>query len=109
MESSDAYQYLFTPYTSAASLYTNSLGTVYSSNPFGSDHVPYINRDIPALLCIDNDWDKYPDYHKTTDTFNKLNIPIATDILRMNAATLAEYANATFGKHYVPSSLELKF
>ena len=36
-----------------------------SFDAFGSDHVPYLDQDIPAVLTIDNDYPTYPSYHRT--------------------------------------------
>jgi len=96
LESTSKYSSVFQVYTSAANQYCIfGLQTVYSTNPFGSDHVPYLERGMPALLVIDNDWDIYPYYHRTTDTSNRLDLKIAMDILRMNVASLAMFVNST--------------
>lgn len=66
-----------------------------SLNAWGSDHVPFLDADRPAVLTIDDDWDLYPYYHCTTDTIDKLSGPaMGLAILRMNAASLAEMAGA---------------
>ena len=63
---------------------------VFSSfNPFGSDHMPFIDQNIPAILTIDNDWNDYPAYHRTTDTIDKVSRDMGASILRMNAGALA--------------------
>jgi len=69
-------------------------GLVVSSslNPFGSDHVPYLQRGMPALLAIENDWDIYPDYHKTTDLPGNLSLPMGAGIARMGAAGIGRLA-----------------
>ena len=61
---------------------------------FGSDHVPFQNAGIPAFLSIDYDYDDYPGYHRTTDTWSAIaaTAPIATQIARADAATLADVA-----------------
>lgn len=62
---------------------------------WGSDHVPFLDANRPAVLTIDDDWDLYPYYHCTTDTIDKLAGPaMGTAILKMNAAALAEMAGA---------------
>lgn len=63
-----------------------------SWNPFGSDHMPYLNRGIPALLAIENDWDIYPHYHRTTDVPAHLSLAMGEGILRMGAAGLGRLA-----------------
>ena len=64
---------------------------------FGSDHVPYLDRDLPALLTIENDWDSYPSYHRTSDTPDNLTPEMGEQILRMNAAVLAQETGAQAG------------
>jgi len=42
--------------------------TAYESfNPFGSDHIPFFNAGLPAVLFIDNYWDRVECYHKSCD------------------------------------------
>lgn len=77
---------------SAAADFTNL--TVFSSdNPFGSDHVPFLNRNMPAVLAIENDWDVYPQYHKSGDTYALITPAQGEGILRMNTGALARLAN----------------
>ncbi len=73
----------------AAVNYTN-LRTVTSLNPFGSDHVPYLDRGMPALLVIENDWNRYPAYHRSNDTIEWLDMDQGWEVLKMNVAALAE-------------------
>ncbi len=63
-----------------------------SYNPFGSDHVSFLDEGIPAILSIDADWDSYGHYHRTTDTPDKLTPELAHEILKMNAAVAAALA-----------------
>ena len=60
-----------------------------SFNPFGSDHVSFLEAGLPAILAIDADWNRYAHYHKTTDTPDKLTPELAHEILKMNAAVTA--------------------
>jgi hypothetical protein len=76
----------------AAADYT-TLRIVTSLNPFGSDHVPYLNRGLPSLLTIENDWDDYPNYHRTTDTASNITLEMGLQTLRMNVAALANLIN----------------
>jgi len=95
IETLPAFEPLLSYYQQAASTYTlHNLKAVFSLQPFGSDHVPYLDRGMTALLSIDNDWDKYPDYHKTTDVPANINKNIGEDILRMNIAALQLIINA---------------
>jgi len=89
LETNASGQFLIDAYSAAAAQYT-TLRIVSSLNPFGSDHVPYLNRGMAALLTIENDWDSYPDYHRTTDTANNITIDMGLQTLRMNVAALAK-------------------
>lgn len=63
-----------------------------SLDSFGSDHVPFQIRGIPAILAIELDWDQYVDYHKTTDTFDKLDTTLGTEITKAIAGSIADIA-----------------
>lgn len=90
LETGSEHAWLLDVYAAAADTYT-PLRIVTSLDPYGSDHVPYLDRGIPAVLAIENDWDSYADYHRTTDTPDKLapSLAMAEQILRMNVAALA--------------------
>lgn len=75
-------------FTAAAAV--TDLRIVTSFFPFGSDHVPYLDRDMPALLAIENDWDSYPCYHNTCDVAAEVDLAMGREVLEMNAAALAE-------------------
>ncbi len=61
---------------------------------WGSDHVPFQQAGIPAFLAIDYDYDLYAPYHRSTDTWSAISAtaPLATQICRAGAATLADVA-----------------
>jgi hypothetical protein len=67
---------------------------VCSGCAFGSDHVPYLDRGIPAVLSIENDWDDYPHYHQATDLPSELSLVMGGEVLKMEAAALAELTGA---------------
>lgn len=77
----------------AAVTYT-SLDVETSYRAWGSDHVPYLNKKIPAVLTIDGDWDEYPDYHRTTDTTQNIVKQMGLEILKMNTAALGILAGS---------------
>lgn len=79
---------LLEPWTEAALAYTN-LRVVTSTNPFGSDHVPYINGGMASLLTIENEYETYPGYHRGTDTIEKVSEAMAIETVKMNLAALA--------------------
>lgn len=64
----------------------------FSLDAWGSDHVPYLAAGLPALLAIENDWDVYPDYHRTTDLPANLSPAMGGAILRMGAGGLGRLA-----------------
>jgi len=77
---------------SAASADYAGLVVSTSLNPFGSDHVPYLQRGLPALLAIENDWDVYPCYHDTCDLPANLSTAMGGGIVRMGAAGVGRLA-----------------
>lgn len=96
LETDTAFASLLTPFSDAAATYTN-LRVVTSLFAFGSDHVPYLNRNIPALLTIENDWDSYPDYHRTGDVPANIDLDMGGQTLRMNVGAMALRIGATVG------------
>lgn len=72
----------------AAATYTG-LKVETSLNPFASDHVPFINAGIPAVLTIESADSANGNIHTATDTLNFLDWVLAAEILRMNVAALA--------------------
>lgn len=68
--------------------------TVIDTSPCCSDHMPWINQGVPALLTIENDWFQYAHYHRSTDLpQNMTNAqPMAEKILRTNVAGVATWA-----------------
>jgi len=61
-------------------------------NAWGSDHVPYLRKQVPAVLTIDRDWGAYPAYHKDTDIIENVVPEMGIEILKMNIATLSQLA-----------------
>jgi len=79
-------------FTDAAAAVTK-LQVSTSYNPFGSDHVSFLDAGLPAILAIDADWNRYGHYHRSTDTPDKLTPELAHEILKMNAGALALLTN----------------
>jgi Zn-dependent M28 family amino/carboxypeptidase len=96
LETSSSFQDIQEVFSEAAVNYGDGIEPVLSLNPFGSDHVPYIDRGIASLLTIDNDWDSYADYHRTTDTPDKVNQTIAVQILKTNIAAIYSLISKEF-------------
>ncbi len=55
-------------FAAAAATYVPDLHVTLSTNPFGSDHMPYLQAGKRTLLAIENDNEIYPYYHRSTDT-----------------------------------------
>jgi Peptidase family M28 len=88
LETASEFRTLSDQYVAAARL-VEGLTSFTSFNPWGSDHMPFIENHIPAMLTIDNDWGDYPSYHRTTDTLDKVSRDMGVAILKMNAGVLA--------------------
>jgi Zn-dependent M28 family amino/carboxypeptidase len=73
----------------AAATYTG-LAVSTSLHPFNSDHVPFIDVGIPAVLTIEADDSSNTRPHTADDTVEKVDVELAIEILRMNLAYLAE-------------------
>ena len=73
----------------AASTYTG-LMVQTSLNPFNSDHVPFIDAGIPAVLTIEADDGANTRPHTADDVVDAVDPDLAIEILRMNLAYLAE-------------------
>jgi hypothetical protein len=72
----------------AAAAFTQ-LGVQTSLNPFNSDHVPFIEAGIPAVLTIEGTDGANARVHTAGDTIQHLNYDLMLDILRMNVAFAA--------------------
>ena len=88
LESSSRFKPLVDHFAEAAAL-VEGLKYYVTYNPYGSDHMPFIESGIPAILTIDNDWGDYPSYHRSSDTIDKVSRDMGAAILRMNAGALA--------------------
>ena len=72
----------------AATTYTQ-LTVQTSLIPHDSDHVPFIDRRIPAVLTIEGSDDANDKIHSSNDTIDRINYELALEILRMNVAFTA--------------------
>ncbi|MCH5642622.1 MULTISPECIES: M28 family metallopeptidase [unclassified Gordonia (in: high G+C Gram-positive bacteria)] len=72
----------------AAATWTD-LAVTTSLNPFASDHVPFIDAGLPAVLTIEADDSANTDVHTEHDVVAKLDPDLAIEILRMNLAVAA--------------------
>ncbi len=77
----------------AAAAYTH-LKVETSLNPYASDHLPFIDAGLPAVLTIEGADSANPNIHSSQDTLATLDLSLAMEILRMNTAAIA----STLGK-----------
>jgi Zn-dependent M28 family amino/carboxypeptidase len=90
LETSAANEALTTVFAEAAQQFTE-LRIVTSFHYWGSDHVPFIDNDMPALLTIENDYGSYPAYHRSSDQVQNISIKMGLETLKMNAAVLGNW------------------
>jgi hypothetical protein len=72
----------------AAGTYTG-LAVQRSLNPFASDHVPFIDLGMPAVLTIEGSDRGNGNVHTADDTLAHIDYGLGLDIVRMNVATAA--------------------
>ena len=65
-----------------------------------SDHQPYLDLGMPAVLLIENDYRIYPQYHTVNDTPDRVSDTMAHEVLKMAVATAAEVAKLRNGSRY---------
>ena len=61
-----------------------------SYRPFGSDHMPFLNKKIPTFLYIEDEYDFNPNYHKTTDVVGDVVPELVEAITKTTVAGLEE-------------------
>jgi hypothetical protein len=76
----------------------------YSYDDVLSDHVPFMDAGIPALLLADRDFRAYPAYHRSDDTYEKTDPILALKIARAGAAVIAQAAGPVGAAVGVPGS-----
>ncbi|WP_461174746.1 M20/M25/M40 family metallo-hydrolase [Arthrobacter sp. Z1-9] len=67
-----------------------SLAVQTSLNPFNSDHVPFLDLGIPAVLTIEGTDSANDRVHTDRDTLDTLDLNLALEILRMNVMFVAQ-------------------
>jgi Zn-dependent M28 family amino/carboxypeptidase len=88
IEGGEVSRALIDSLVSAASTYT-SLVLQTSLSPFNSDHVPFIEARIPAVLTIEGTDSANQHIHSDCDTLDHVDRELATEIVRMNVAATA--------------------
>jgi len=61
----------------------DTMEVVHSSNPFGSDHMSFLERGMKSVLVINGDDEAYPNYHMSSDTIDNVNPEYAARITKM--------------------------
>lgn len=77
----------------AAATYTG-LAVERSLHASNSDHVPFIDAGLPAVLTIEGADQTNDRVHSARDTLAHVDLELAAEILRMNVAYLADAAGA---------------
>ena len=78
---------LVTTLSQNAQTYT-ALNVTTSYYAWGSDHVPFLDVNVPAVLLIEQEYDSYSCYHRTCDTPDKITPAQAAEVLKMLIAGL---------------------
>jgi hypothetical protein len=91
IESAVFAEWLMLTLDDATTTYT-TLGTDLLYNPWGSDHVPFLQRGFPAVLAIESDYYAYPCYHETCDTADQNDAAFGAEVTRACLATIAHLA-----------------
>jgi Zn-dependent M28 family amino/carboxypeptidase len=87
----------------AAATYTE-LAVETSLEPFASDHVPFLDGGIPAVLTIEGADSANGNTHSENDVLTTVTTALAMQILRMNAAALAGWLEPVGARTTEPSS-----
>ena len=66
-----------------------TLNVQTSFDPHNSDHEPFIDAGIPAVLTIEGADGANTAIHTSEDTLVKIDVPLAIEILKMNIAFVA--------------------
>jgi Zn-dependent M28 family amino/carboxypeptidase len=89
LEGAAVSQELIDALTAAAAAHT-SLAVQTSLDPFNSDHVPFLDEDIPTVLTIEGADGANVRVHTELDTVESCDVDLALEILRMNVAFVAQ-------------------
>lgn len=88
LEGAPVSQALIDVLADAAATYT-ALTVQTSLHPYASDHVPFIDAGLPAVLTIEGADGANTNIHTASDTLGTLELGLATEILKMNIAATA--------------------
>eukprot|EP00439_Symbiodinium_sp_Y106_P058687 s1976_g8.t1 len=68
------------------------LKVTHSNNPFGSDHISFLQKGIHSVLSIHGDDEGYPHYHQSADNLDQVDPSLYAMITKMNAGALLRLA-----------------
>jgi Peptidase family M28 len=88
LEGAPISQAIIDALSEAAATYTE-LTVQISLNPFASDHVSFLDREIAAVLTIEGADSANSNIHSANDTLDRINYDLMLEILRMNVAFIA--------------------
>ena len=88
LEGSPLSQSVIDGLSEAGATYTQ-LSIETSLNPFSSDHVPFLNAQIPAVLTIEGADNTNENVHSENDSIDRIDYETSVEILRMNVGFLA--------------------
>lgn len=88
LETDAPFEDLAKEFAELAATYTK-LKSKITLGAWGSDHVPFIKKNVPTLLTIEN-WDtKTPCYHQACDKPDTINYDYAAEITKLNIAAMS--------------------
>jgi len=70
----------------------DAMAVVHSNNPFGSDHMSFLDNEMQAVLTINGDDESYPHYHQSSDTIENVSPELVSMISKMNMGALIRLA-----------------
>jgi Zn-dependent M28 family amino/carboxypeptidase len=94
IEGAPVSQTLIDTLADVAATYTG-LTVQTSLHAFNSDHVPFIEADIPAVLLIEGNDSSNNVVHTSRDTMDRIDSNLMADIVRMPLAFVADAAGVS--------------
>jgi Zn-dependent M28 family amino/carboxypeptidase len=88
LEGAQLSQSVIDKLASSAQTFTQ-LKVEVSLHPFASDHVPFIDAKVPAVLTIEGADNANSNIHSARDTIEKIDFDLALEIVRMNVGFIA--------------------
>ncbi len=105
LESAPASQWMIDKLAGSAAAHT-ALEVQVSLNPFASDHVPFLDAGMSAVLTIEGADSANDAIHTENDTIDRIDTAFATEILRMNLGLAGIVAQPEAGCGCVNTGLD---